>query len=137
MAEAGGQPPQQGAASEYAVAAGADLAVRAEQLGPNLVALQVEGELDMLTSPTLADRVREHFAADGGALVVDMTRVSFLGSAGLAVLAEAAGLAAAHATELRVIATTTAVLRPLEVTGLDERVHTCDSMATAIGQLMR
>lgn len=135
MTQAGSQPPEPGHGAEHLPMGDGGLDVRLEQLGPRLVALQVTGEVDMLTAPLLAARVRDHFSAAGGALVVDMTGVSFLGSAGLAVLAEAANLAAGQSSPLRVVADSAAVLRPLQVTGLDDVLVTCDSLATAIGEV--
>ena len=48
----------------------------------------------MATAPELLDQVRRQFGGDdvGRTLVFDLTGVTFLAAAGLAVLAEAAGL---------------------------------------------
>lgn len=121
--------------------AGGGLDVAAEPVGERLVVLRIAGEIDMVTAPTLADHVRRHFAAQAGAdhpgpkgLVFDLANVDFLGSAGLAVLAEAATLAGEAAVPIRVVATTHAVLRPLQVTGLDAVLTTCADLDAAIQQ---
>jgi anti-sigma B factor antagonist len=51
-------------------------------------------------------------------LTVDLTAVSFLDSAGLCVLAAAHRRAAAQQVGLRVLASSRAVVRPLQITGL-------------------
>jgi len=90
----------------------------------HLVVLRVSGELDMLTAPILTEYVQEQFGRDAASgprtVVFDLTRVSFLGSAGLAVLAHAQTAAAGRGDAVQIVATARAVLRPLEVTGLDK-----------------
>jgi len=90
----------------------------------HLVVLRVSGELDMLTAPVLTEHVQEQFNRDATSaprtVVFDLTRVSFLGSAGLAVLAHAQTAAADRGDAVQIVATARAVLRPLEVTGLDK-----------------
>lgn len=108
------------------------LGVTSEPVGDRLVVLRVSGEVDMLTAPTLADHVRRHFDGPARALVFDLTGVDFLGSAGLAVLAEAATHASEAGVPIRVVATSHAVLRPLQVTGLDGVLATTPDVATAV-----
>ena len=62
-------------------------------------------------------------------LVIDLSGVQFLGSAGLAVLVETQKSARAREVSLRLIATTRAVTRPLEVTGLIDLFTIADSPA--------
>jgi anti-anti-sigma factor len=99
--------------------------VRVVESNERMVVLRVSGEIDMLTAPVLTEHVQEQFAGleDDTAqrtLVFDLTRVSFLGSAGLAVLAHAQATAADRGDVVQVVANARAVLRPLEVTGLDK-----------------
>lgn len=78
----------------------------------------VAGEIDMLT----AERVRETLIAQLSPrpemMVVDMEGVCFLGSMGLTALALTARMAREQGVELRVVATSRATLRPLEITGM-------------------
>jgi anti-anti-sigma factor len=67
--------------------------------------------------------------------VLDLSGVTFLGSAGLAVLAEARNLAVASAVQVRVVAVSRTVLRPMEVTGLDKVLTVVPDVATAIEQV--
>lgn len=119
MGAAGRQPDE----SIRPLGTAGDLDVSVTDDGHVTTVVHVSGDVDMLTAPAFADHVRRQLAGDGGSpkcLVIDLTDVTFLGSAGLAVLAEAHNLAAARSVELRVVAPTRLVLRPLQVTGLDK-----------------
>ena len=82
------------------------------------VRLTVTGEIDSSSAPV----VRQHLDAllDDAVreLVVDLTAVTFLDSAGLCVLAATHRRAAADGVDLRVLASSRAVVRPLQITGL-------------------
>lgn len=82
------------------------------------VRLTVSGEIDSSSAPV----VRQHLDAllddEVRELTVDLTAVSFLDSAGLCVLAAAHRRAAAQQVQLRVLASSRAVVRPLQITGL-------------------
>jgi len=110
MAEVG-RPPDAG-----------DLAVSVDSPQAGVVVLRVSGDIDMLTAPVLIDHVRTQLKVRGAtrSLVIDLTGVTFLGSAGLAVLAEAHHTATDAEVTVRVVAPSRTVLRPLQVTGLDQ-----------------
>jgi anti-sigma B factor antagonist len=82
----------------------------------------VVGEIDLDTAPALRAAVTDAIHRSAGeACVVDLTKVTFLGSAGLAALVEAASLAETRRKPLRiVIDSNRPVIRPIVVTGLDE-----------------
>jgi anti-anti-sigma factor len=94
--------------------------------------LHVAGELDMLGAPVLAECVAEILRAGPPTLVVDLTEVDFLGSAGLAAMVEA-GQRAGTRTQLRIVASTRSTLRPFTVTGL----HTQFSIYPDLGSALR
>lgn len=87
---------------------------------PDLTLLTVRGEVDTLTSPQLTAALGELLAVPDGQLAVDLDGVSFLASSGLGALIDAAREAERRKRTLHVVATTRAVLRPLEVTGSDQ-----------------
>ncbi|CCH33726.1 STAS domain-containing protein [Actinosynnema sp. NPDC047251] len=91
----------------------------------------VGGEIDMLTAPELRADVLGRLD-DGDTLVLDMSAVSFLGSAGLAVLVEASQHAQRRGTAFRVVAVERAVIRPLAATGLGEVFSVHGSVAEAL-----
>ena len=80
--------------------------------------VRVRGEVDLATSPALADALAGIAAADGP-VVVDLTDVGFLDSSGLSVLLQARERLAAG-PGLRLVVTRPALTRVLAVTGLDE-----------------
>lgn len=91
--------------------------VTMSQLGPVAV-LHMSGEIDMATTDTIAEQLFTRLSDQPSALVVDLSGVDFLGSAGLGVLIEAYQRAQEAGVTLRIVATTRPVLRPLEISGL-------------------
>lgn len=84
------------------------------------VIVRIGGELDMLTAPRLRDALFPVVSQAGADIVLDLDRVTFLGSNGLGVLVEVARQAQDSGAELRLVAGTKVVNRPLTLTGLDE-----------------
>lgn len=103
-----------------------DVAVRAED-GTAIVTVQ--GEVDMASAPQLQAAL-DDAQRGGDPLVVDMSEVGFLGSAGLSVLLVISE-AAAPGAGLRVVVSD-AVRRPIELTGLDKLLSVHESLADAL-----
>ena len=82
------------------------------------VTVTVVGEVDTFTAPVLRASLDTQLEQQPEELVVDLCGVQFLGSAGLAVLVETQKSARAREVGLKLVASTRAVTRPLEVTGL-------------------
>jgi anti-anti-sigma factor len=82
-----------------------------------VVVLRVSGELDMLTTPKLAETVSRELAAGPGVLVIDLSGVTFLASSAMAAIVSAHQLGGERCA-VRVVATTRETARPLEVAGL-------------------
>lgn len=78
--------------------------------------LLVSGEIDLSTAPALG-RAIEGASAPGAPLVVDLTQVGFLDSAGARVLAVADDAAAAHGARLLLVPSEH-VARVFEIAGL-------------------
>lgn len=78
----------------------------------------VEGEVDCSTAPQLSACIDSLLSAAPAEVVIDLTRVSFLDSAGLHALVSANGRARELGVRLRVLVGTRAVERPIQVTGL-------------------
>ncbi|MFF5987153.1 STAS domain-containing protein [Prauserella flavalba] len=108
--------------------------VNAEQHG-DAVALVVTGELDMLSTPKLDEMVTTALRGKPQVLVIDLTGVTFLASAGMAALVSAQQ-AAGENTTVRVVATGRATARSLQVVGLDEQlpIHPTLDEALAAGR---
>jgi anti-anti-sigma factor len=97
---------------------------------PALV-VEVTGELDALTAPRLLDILHAALRESCPMLVVDLTGVAFMGSAGLAVLAETHEHAIPDTT-LRIVAPGRATRRPLQITGLDTILQLYPSRSEAL-----
>ncbi|MCF6746392.1 STAS domain-containing protein [Blastococcus sp. KM273128] len=82
---------------------------------PHLV---VAGEVDCTSAPRVGDALDEVLAAAPREVLVDLTAVTFLDSAGLCTLAAAHRKALAAGGRVRVLAANRAVIRPLQITGL-------------------
>jgi anti-sigma B factor antagonist len=94
--------------------------------------VHVVGEIDIATCDTMAERVLGRLAERPATLVVDLSGVEFLGSAGLGVLIEVSQRAQEAATTFRIVATTPPVLRPLEISGLLDMLPVCRSLSEAL-----
>ena len=93
------------------------------------VTVTVVGEVDTFTAPVLRSSLDTQLEQSPSELVIDLSGVQFLGSAGLAVLVETQKSARSRDVGLRLIATTRAVTRPLEVTGLIDLFTIVDGSA--------
>jgi anti-sigma B factor antagonist len=82
------------------------------------VRLTVSGEVDSSSAPSLRTSVDEAFDAGARQITIDLDAVTFLDSAGLCVLAGAHRRAEEDGVRLRVLASSRAVTRPLQITGL-------------------
>ncbi len=93
--------------------------------------LAVAGEVDLLTAPDLQRELTQALEDHPETLVVDLSKVEFLASPGLAALV-GAHQAARESTELRLVAEGSATYRPLQLTGLDEEIPVYRSCAEAL-----
>ena len=85
--------------------------------------VRAAGEIDSTTAPLLNQHLCALLDTDVRELTVDLGRVTFLDSAGLCVLATAHRRAGRQDVRLRVLATSRAVVRPLQITGLWDLFH--------------
>ncbi|MBI2704790.1 MAG: STAS domain-containing protein [Actinobacteria bacterium] len=81
-------------------------------------AVMVSGEIDVVNSPGLGTELSERARASAGALVVDLSEVTFMDSSGLRVLLEADEACRARQHSLVIRNPSPAVRRLLEITGL-------------------
>ena len=109
------------------------LAIRAEhQRGHTIVT--VAGDIDTITAPRLRECLHK-LAACGRPLVVDMDAVTFLGAAGLGVLATAASRAVAHGGWLQVACGRYQIRRLFLLTGLHHQISLSHTVAEALAAL--
>jgi anti-anti-sigma factor len=107
-----------------------DLTITVEWLDGTVV-VAVDGDVDLCTAPMLHDVLEANLSRAPRRMVVDLSLVRFLNTAGLAVLLDA-HRRAAPGTDVRLVATTRATLRPLRLTRADERLVVHTSRAAAI-----
>jgi len=82
--------------------------------------IHVAGEVDMVTGPSLEDQLRKILATQPERLIVDLSRVSFMGSTALAVLINIRHMADQQSTRFQLRGTDRRpVAAPLRVSGLD------------------
>jgi anti-anti-sigma factor len=96
------------------------------------VVLKVSGALDTITAPSLATHLDVVLASGPAVLIVDLTGVDFLSSAGINLLVETHHLTARTATLLRVAADGPATSRPLRSIGVDQIVDLYPTVTEAI-----
>jgi len=92
------------------------------------------GDVDLTSASELEAEVQSACAdaQPPGPVVIDLSQVSFLGSIGLSLLVNAHQRCQESSVELRVVATSRAVLRPLEVTRLDEELRIAATVEEAV-----
>jgi anti-sigma B factor antagonist len=95
----------------------------------------VPGEVDVTNSDGLRDVLLDALNAGAPALVVDMTRTTFCDSAGITALARAARRATANESAMRLAVTAPAVLRVLNLVGIDRLIDVYPSVPDALASL--
>lgn len=99
------------------------------EVADRAVVIHAAGEVDHVTAPRLADELAKAGQETPGVpLVLDMTGISFIASAGLAVLVEHQH----RGRELRIVAAGSAVARAIERTGLAQFLPVYTTMADAL-----
>ena len=88
------------------------------------VVVHAVGEVDMRTTEELETEVNQACARPGSRiLVIELTGVTFFGSTGLAILESALRQCRDRGTILRVVAASRAVVRPLQMMGMDGKIE--------------
>lgn len=98
------------------------------------VVLTVCGEVDMLSSPKLAEAIQTALAAKPAALIVDMSKVDFLASAGMTVLVSAQA-DVEPPTRFAVVADGAATSRPIKLMGIDSVLSLYSSLDGALSSI--
>jgi anti-sigma B factor antagonist len=105
------------------------ITVRSER---GVVIAAITGEIDISAVAQLRERLFE-LADNGGTLIVDLNRVTFIDSAGLGALVGTARRAAAHGGSLHAVCSRPQTRKLLWMTGVDRRIPLA---ATVDGALM-
>ena len=108
-----------------------DTAVAVERIGPTTL-IHVKGEVDMAAEGLLRRHLSEVVDEEPATIVLDLTGVTFFASAGLHVLVDVGHGAAARGVTLLVVADSRIVLRPMQITGVDQLVTVLGSVDQAL-----
>ncbi|MFJ4653298.1 STAS domain-containing protein [Nocardia sp. NPDC088792] len=106
-----------------------ELTVTTSTVGSAII-LSASGEVDIVSAPKLSATVSEALATGSSVLVLELSEVSFFGSAGLSVLVEALRTAATD-QQVKVVGSMP-VQRPIELTGLDKMLDVHDTLEDAL-----
>jgi len=96
-----------------------NLGISKDLIGHVLV-VHVSGDLDVYTAPQLKEALADTLAADGAALVLDLSKVHFIDSTALGVLVAALQQSRAHGGELSLVVDDPHLLKIFRITGLDK-----------------
>ena len=109
------------------------LSVRHEQVG-DAVVVRATGDLDMATRDVLDVELEaaESLVTSPAPVVLDLTGLGFLASMGLSLLIEHTKRCEGLGSRLIVVATARAVLRPMQITGLDTMLTIVPTVADAL-----
>jgi anti-sigma B factor antagonist len=99
-----------------------------------LAVVAVSGSVDMLTAPGLADAIDSALAKNPNGLIVDLSKVEFLGSAGISVLMKTRDNFGESA-QFCVVADGPATHRPLTLLGINEMMSLCRTLDDAVSKL--
>ena len=127
-----GEPPVDGGVSGDPGDVGEVIRFDVVSHGDGARVVHVVGEIDTLTAPLLRDQLAEQIAASP-LLVLDLSDVTFLGSAGLAVLVAGKDDAERRGHTLRLVCGSRIVTRALQATGLLGLFDTADDVPQALG----
>jgi anti-sigma B factor antagonist len=93
------------------------------------------GEVDLTNADGLREALLSALDARARGLVVDMTQTTFLDSAGVTALVRASRRAAATDATLRLAVTAPAVLRVLNLVGIDQLIRVYPGVNEAVASL--
>ncbi|MDT5147603.1 MAG: hypothetical protein QOC58_2248 [Mycobacterium sp.] len=98
------------------------------------VVLTVSGEVDMLSAPQLTEAIQTALAARPAALIVDLSKVDFLASAGMTVLVTAQA-EVVPPTRFGVVAHGAATSRPIKLMGIDSVLPLYSTLDDALSDI--
>jgi anti-sigma B factor antagonist len=113
------------------------LSVEVQHLDPAIVVVRVTGELDTFTAPAVELQLTAAQADQPppATLIIDLSDVAFMSSAGLALLLAHHEQCDDQGKRLYVVTgNNRSVLRPVRVTGLDTILNLADTVAQVTGE---
>jgi anti-sigma B factor antagonist len=108
-----------------------DLRLRTACVEAGVYLVQVEGELDLYSSPELL-RTLERLATDARSIVVDLSRTTFVDSTGIGVLVAGTKLMRLRGDELHIAGATPVTSKSLTTAGLQTFFSLVPTVAEAV-----
>jgi anti-sigma B factor antagonist len=116
----------------HALHAKPSLLTLAERHEGDAVVLSAAGIVDMAAAPTLTDKIRAILRRRPAALVIDLSGVTFLATAGMSVLMEAYRKSEELAICLRVVAQGPVTVKSMQLLGIDDLLAIYPTVSTAL-----
>jgi anti-sigma B factor antagonist len=110
-----------------------DFGLQDEAVSDSIHVVAPSGEVDLITSPTLARRLLALVDEGKTHLVVDLSKVTFMDSTGIGVLLNAVRRLGRHKGRLVLVCPTDRILRPFEISGLVGYLPIFGSREEALG----
>lgn len=104
-----------------------------ERVDGNATVLAADGIVDMAAAPTLTDRIRVILRRRPSILVVDLTAVAFLATAGMSVLMETKRKCDELSIDFRVVAVGPVTVKSMQLLGIDDLLDLYPTVDTALG----
>jgi anti-sigma B factor antagonist len=104
------------------------------QRGPGVVALEARGDIDAVTAPQFAAVLTPLMRSNLHIVVLDLRRVTFLGSSGLQVLLNSRDAFRRAGCQLRLAGPSRAIARPLNRLRLVDRFDIHDNVSRALSR---
>jgi anti-sigma B factor antagonist len=95
--------------------------------------VSVTGELDLASSPALEEALEQLDGSEPRSVILDLTDVDFMDSAGLAVVVRAHQRAESAGTPFALVSASPQVRLLLSVTGMDERMTVAQTPQELLG----
>ena len=93
--------------------------------------LAAQGEIDIAAVPTFRDQLRRVVEDGSSSIVIDLSGVRFIDSAGLRVLVDGLTRARRRDADLRVACPSASLRRTFEISGLDKVMNVHESLEDA------
>jgi anti-sigma B factor antagonist len=109
------------------------LTIAMSDLGPETILCVLSGDIDAATGPRLQQELTEAVAERPAHLVIDLSGIEFMGSAGLKILTEIHAAQQDVGSHLAIaVGHNRAAVRPIQVTELDQLLDIHTEQASAV-----
>jgi anti-sigma B factor antagonist len=105
--------------------------ISSEKLADGIMKIQLSGRMDMQGTAAIETKFTAYAVRDNGAVVVDMSAVSFLASIGIRTLILSAKALQHRGGKIALFKPDAGVRKVLEMAGVDSLIPVCDSMESA------